>query len=206
MLEQGLVGRTERQVATTLEAAMRDLGAQRPSFDSIVAVGPHGALPHAQPRDVRSRPGSSSSSTGAPSSTATARIARGRWPLATSSEAAREVYELVRRAQLAGLDGRSGRGVGGREADAAARQVIAQAGHADHFGHGLGHGVGHGDPRGPAALAAVGLGAATGNVVTVEPGVYLPGKFGVRIEDLTVVTEDGCEILTSLPKDLITVG
>jgi Xaa-Pro aminopeptidase len=97
-------------------------------------------------------------------------------------------------------------GVGGREADAAARAVIDAGGHAEHFGHGLGHGVGmeiHEAPRLSKRSEDI---LAAGNVVTVEPGVYLPGRFGIRIEDLVVVTDAGGEILTSLSKDLLTVG
>ena len=94
----------------------------------------------------------------------------------------------------------------GRDADSAAREVIGGAGHAEHFGHGLGHGVGleiHEAPRLSQRSDSV---LAAGNVVTVEPGVYLPGQFGVRIEDLVVVTDTACTILTSVPKELITVG
>ena len=94
----------------------------------------------------------------------------------------------------------------GREVDAVARDMIAAAGHGEHFGHGLGHGVGievHEAPR----LARTGKDALVpGNVVTVEPGIYLPGAGGVRIEDLVVVTERGRDVLTSTTKDLITVG
>jgi Xaa-Pro aminopeptidase len=120
-------------------------------------------------------------------------------------EPARVVYDTVRQAQLAGLDAVRP-GVGGRQADAAARAVIDGAGHAEHYGHGLGHGVGleiHEAPRLSWRSESV---LARGNVVTVEPGIYLPGEFGVRIEDLVVVTESGCDILTSVPKELITVG
>jgi len=116
-----------------------------------------------------------------------------------------QAYDLVREAQLAGLDAVRA-GVGGRDADAAARTVIDGAGHAEHYGHGLGHGVGleiHEAPRLSQRSDSV---LATGNVVTVEPGVYLPGQFGVRIEDLVVVTDADCTILTSMPKELISVG
>jgi Xaa-Pro aminopeptidase len=111
------------------------------------------------------------------------------------------VYELVLRAQEAGVEAVRP-GPTGREVDAVARAIIDAAGHAEHFGHGLGHGVGlavHEGPRlskqGDAALAA-------GMVVTVEPGVYVPGAVGVRIEDLVIVTDEGAEIVSSLPKEL----
>jgi Xaa-Pro aminopeptidase len=205
IMEQGLVGRTEQEVARALEQAMRDQGAQRPSFDSIVAAGPHGALPHAQPRDVEIAPGELvvidwGAEVDDYCSDCTRTLATGEL-----SETARDVYELVRRAQLAGVETLRA-GVGGRQADSAAREVIAEGGHADHFGHGLGHGVGleiHEGPRLSQRSEAV---LQDGNVVTVEPGVYLPGEFGVRIEDLAVVTSGGSEILSSLPKELITVG
>jgi len=114
------------------------------------------------------------------------------------------VYELVLQAQLAGLKAVRA-GVSGRDADGAARAVIDARGHAEHFGHGLGHGVGmevHEAPRLSQRSDSV---LASGNMVTVEPGVYLPGRLGVRIEDLVAVTESGCEILTGVPKELITV-
>jgi Xaa-Pro aminopeptidase len=205
IMEQGLAGRTEVDVATALERAMHDLGAQRPSFDSIVAAGPHGALPHAQPRDVEiGRNELVVIDWGAEldgyCSDCTRTLATGELPAP-----AIEAYDLVREAQLAGL-GAVRAGVGGREADSAARQLIDGAGHAEHYGHGLGHGVGmeiHEAPRLSQRSESV---LASGNVVTVEPGVYLPGQFGVRIEDLVVVTESGCNILTSVPKELVTVG
>jgi Xaa-Pro aminopeptidase len=205
IMEQGLVGRTELSVAVALERAMEDLGAKRPSFGSIVAAGPHGALPHAQPRDVEiGRDELVVIDWGAEldgyCSDCTRTLATGDLP-----DAALEAYDLVRQSQLAGLDAISA-GVSGRDADSAARDVIGDAGHAEHFGHGLGHGVGleiHEAPRLSQRSDSV---LASGNVVTVEPGVYLPGQFGVRIEDLVVVTDTRCTILTTVPKELITVG
>jgi Xaa-Pro aminopeptidase len=205
ILERGLVGRTELDVATTLEREMRDLGAQRASFDSIVAAGPHGALPHAQPRDVEiGRDELVVIDWGAEldgyCSDCTRTVATG-----DLDEPGLQAYDLVHEAQLAGLKALKP-GVGGRDADSVARAVIDAAGHAEHYGHGLGHGVGleiHEAPRLSQRSDSV---LASGNVVTVEPGVYVPGRFGVRIEDLVVVTESGCNILTSVPKELITVG
>ena len=207
VLEHGLAGRTEREVAFALEMAMRRRGADGASFESIVASGPHGALPHATPRDVQiQRDMLVTIDWGARHegycSDCTRTYATGE---GIGGEA-REVYALVQRAQQAALDAVRP-GPTGKELDAVAREIIDGAGHEEHFGHGLGHGVGlavHEGPRlsrrgGDAALAA-------GNVVTVEPGVYVPGELGVRIEDLVVVTRDGHDVLSSLPKSLQVIG
>lgn len=205
IMEGGLAGRTETAVARALEDAMRRHGASRPSFDTIVASGPHAALPHASPREV---------------AIGEAELVVIDWgavldgycsdctrTLATGdlSAAQQIAYDLVLEAQLAGLQGIRP-GVGGREADGAARVIIDAAGHAEHFGHSLGHGVGleiHEAPRVSQRSDEV---LRTGNVVSCEPGVYVPGEFGIRIEDLCVVTESGRDILTGIPKELITVG
>ena len=203
IIRDGLIGRTEREVAVALEHDMRERGARRPSFDSIVAAGPHGALPHARPRDVPIRAGDLvvidwGAELDGYCSDCTRTVAAGE-----PSEAARTVYELVLSAQLAGLkDIRSGRG--GREVDSVAREIIEAGGYGENFGHGLGHGVGlevHEAPRLSQRSEDV---LAPGNVVTVEPGAYLPGRFGVRIEDLVVVTEDGSDVLNGLSKRLLT--
>jgi Xaa-Pro aminopeptidase len=203
-LEAGLVGRTERAVARALEDAMRNRGAE-PSFPSIVAAGAHGALPHAEPRDVEIPADTLvvidfGAMLSGYCSDCTRTIATG----AVNGEAG-EVYALVLEAQRAGL-GAVRPGPAGKEVDAVARSLIDDAGHGDEFGHGLGHGVGlevHEAPtlskRGEQHLAA-------GNVVTVEPGVYLPGQFGVRIEDLVIVTDDGPEVLSSFEKELTVVA
>jgi Xaa-Pro aminopeptidase len=201
LLEQGLAGRTERELATALEQAMMRHGASRPSFESIVAAGPHGALPHATPRDVEVGRGELvvidwGAELDGYCSDCTRTVATGE----PGSEA-REVYQLVLEAQLAGVEAVRA-GAGGRQVDAAARQVIEAAGHGDHFGHGLGHGVGSEIHEAPRLSMRSEDELHTGNVVTVEPGVYLAGKFGVRIEDLLVVDNGGSEILTSLDKQL----
>ena len=121
------------------------------------------------------------------------------------SEPEEIVYDIVLEAQLAGLRAVAP-GVSGRDADAAARAVIDAAGHADQFGHGLGHGVGIEVHEAPRLSQRSDSTIEQGNVVTVEPGVYVPGAFGIRIEDLVYVTSEGPEILTSVPKQLITVG
>ena len=202
-IRDGLIGRTEREVQVALEHDMRSRGSRRPSFDSIVAAGPHGALPHAQPRDVPIRAGELvvidwGAELDGYCSDCTRTVAAGE-----PGEAAREIYELVLSAQLTGLkDVRAGRG--GRDVDAAARGVIDAAGHGEHFGHGLGHGVGLEVHEAPRLSQRSEDTLAPGNIVTVEPGVYVPGRFGVRIEDLVLVTEDGSDVLNGLSKRLLT--
>jgi Xaa-Pro aminopeptidase len=207
ILEDGLVGRTEREVALELELRMRRLGAQTPSFPSIVAAGAHGALPHAQPRDQQiPRDVLVTIDWGALHdgycSDCTRTFATGEG----LSAQAREVYELVLSAEEAGLAAAKA-GPSGRELDAVARELIERAGHGEHFGHGLGHGVGMEIHEGPRLSRTAGdEPLRAGNVVTVEPGVYLPGVLGVRIEDLVVVREDAHEVLTSLPKALTVIS
>jgi Xaa-Pro aminopeptidase len=204
MLERGLLGRTEREVAVALEHRMRELGADGPSFPSIVASGPHGALPHAEPRDVEiPRDTLVTLDIGARLNGYCSDCTR-TWATGTPPEPLVEAYALALRAQLAGLAAVRA-GAAAEEIDATARRLIEEAGHGEHFGHGLGHGVGlevHEAPR-------LGRGAEgeliAGNVVTVEPGLYLPGVGGVRIEDLVVVTHDGADVLSGTSKELITV-
>jgi Xaa-Pro aminopeptidase len=205
VLGRGLAGRTERDVALDLEFAMRRMGAEGASFPPIVAAAGHGALPHAEPRDVEIPPGTLvvvdwGAQLDGYASDCTRTFATGEL-----DPRDREVYDLVLRAQEAAL-GAVRPGPKGKEVDAVAREIIEAAGHGEHFGHGLGHGVGlevHEGPRlskqGEDALAA-------GQVVTVEPGVYVPGAVGVRIEDLVAVTEDGNEVLSGLSKDLRVVA
>ena len=203
---RGLAGRTERAVAIELEHEMRLRGAEGPSFPSIVAAGAHGALPHAEPRDEPiPRDTLVTIDLGAVvdgyCSDCTRTFATG-----PPSPEAREVYELVLEAQQAALEAVAA-GVTGREADAVARDIISAAGHGEHFGHSLGHGVGLDIHEGPRLSRLSGdRPLVAGNVVTVEPGVYLPGRLGVRIEDLVVVTEDGRERLSHFTKELLEVG
>jgi Xaa-Pro aminopeptidase len=203
-LAAGLAGRTERTVARALEDAMRDRDAE-PSFPSIVAAGAHGALPHAEPRDVEIPAGTLvvidwGARYRGYCSDCTRTVATG-----AVDGAASEVYALVLRAQRAGVDAVRP-GPTGKEVDAVAREVIDGAGHGEEFGHGLGHGVGLEVHEAPTLSKRGDKHLAAGNVVTVEPGVYLSGRFGVRIEDLVVVTDDGPEILSSVDKDLISVA
>ena len=203
--ERGLGGRTERDVAVALEHEMRLRGAARPSFDSIVASGAHGALPHASPRDATIEPGGLVTiDLGAVVDGYCSDCTR-TFAVGDPGERAREVYAVVLAAQLAGLAAVAP-GVTGREADAQARAVIDEAGFGEYFGHGLGHGVGldiHEAPRLSRTSAEVAL--VDGNVVTVEPGVYLPDELGVRIEDLVVVRDGSPQILSAFTKELLTV-
>ena len=201
LLESGLRGRTERELALALEVEMRRRGADGPSFPSIVAAGAHGALPHAQPREVALADGDLvvidwGAVYQGYCSDCTRTVAVGR-----VDEEAREVYDLLLRAQLTGLEAVEVGG-DGREIDATVREIIASAGHGEHFGHGLGHGVGLEIHEAPTLSKRSTDTLQAGTVVTVEPGVYLPGKFGIRIEDLVVVQEGANRILTSLSKEL----
>jgi Xaa-Pro aminopeptidase len=205
LLREGIVGRTERQVAVALETDMRANGADHASFDAIIAAGAHGALPHAQPRDVEIKGGDMvvidwGAQLEGYCSDCTRTVAAGD-PGAQASE----VYALVLEAQEAGVQAvAAGRGT--RDVDSSARDVIEAGGHGEQFGHGLGHGVGLEVHEAPTlSPRAENQQLESGNVVTIEPGIYLPGRFGVRIEDLVVVTDDGCEILTSVPKRLMIV-
>jgi Xaa-Pro aminopeptidase len=201
---QGLVGRTEREVAFLLEHEMRRLGASDPSFPSIVASAEHGALPHAEPRDVPiERETLVTLDIGARLDGYCSDCTR-TWATGALPDDLADVYALVLRAQLAALEAvRPGRT--GREVDAVARDLIADAGHGDHFGHGLGHGVGLEVHEPPRLARSSDARLEAGNVVTVEPGVYLPGRGGVRIEDLVVVTADGREVISGTTKELVTV-
>jgi Xaa-Pro aminopeptidase len=199
-LERGLGGRSEREVARAAEARIRELGGD-PSFPAIVAAGPNGALPHAEPGEREIGQGElvvfdMGAKLDGYCSDGTRTFAVGE-----PGERAREVYEVVREAQQAALEAVAA-GIGGEQLDRVARERIDAAGHGERFGHGLGHGVGmevheapHVSPRSKDTLEA-------GEVVTIEPGVYLPGELGVRIEDLVVVGEDGCLNLSGLPKEL----
>jgi Xaa-Pro aminopeptidase len=201
-LQDGLVGRSERAVGLALEQEMRRLGADRPSFETIVAHGAHGALPHAVPRDVEIASGSLVTIDWGAQLDGYCSDCTRTYAAGEPGERARELYELVRRAQQTGLDAVRA-GVSGRDADTAVRALIEAAGYGERFGHGLGHGVGLEIHEAPRLSKTSDATLAAGNVVTVEPGIYVPGELGVRIEDLVLVTEDGCERLNGLPKDLI---
>jgi Xaa-Pro aminopeptidase len=202
--EQGLVGRTEREVALALENEMRRLGAEGPSFDSIVASAERGALPHAQPTDAPIPSGTLVTlDIGARLDGYCSDCTR-TWATGELPGDLQEAYELVQRAQAEALAAVRP-GPEGREVDAVARQLIEAAGHGEHFGHGLGHGVGMEVHEAPRLARNAEAPLVAGNVVTVEPGVYLPGRGGVRIEDLVVVTEDGHAVLSGTTKDAVVV-
>lgn len=202
--EQGLVGRTEREVALALEDQMRRLGAEEPSFPSIVASAERGALPHARPSDARIERGTLVTLDVGARLDGYCSDGTRTWATGELPDDLAEAYELVREAQQAALDAVRP-GPEGREVDAVARDVIAAAGHGEHFGHGLGHGVGMEVHEAPRLSRTAEERLVAGNVVTVEPGVYLPGRGGVRIEDLVVVTDDGRRVLSATTKDLVTV-
>jgi Xaa-Pro aminopeptidase len=202
--EHGLAGHTEIAVARALERQAQDLGAAAVAFPPIVAAAENGALPHAMPRDLEIPRGSLvvvdlGCQVDGYHSDCTRTFATG--PVGDEET---KVYELVRSAQAAAAaavrDGAVCESV-----DAAARDEIERVGRGEQFGHGTGHGVGLEVHELPRLAPKVDKRLAAGNTVTVEPGVYVPGKFGVRIEDLVVVEDGGSESLTSLPHELVTV-
>ncbi len=197
-------GRTEREVARDLESRMVAAGAAGPSFQTIVATGANSAVPHHRPTDAELRRGDLvkldfGALVDGYHSDMTRTVVLGQpagWQ--------RELYDLVAAAQAAGCAAlRAGADV--RDVDAAARDVIVHAGHGDNFMHGLGHGVGLQIHEAP-ALSQFGSGIlAAGMTVTVEPGVYLADRGGVRIEDTLVVSDGEPELLTLTTKDLVVV-
>lgn len=198
-------GLTELEIALELEYQMRKLGAEKTAFDTIVASGVRGALPHGRASNKKIEAGDFiTMDFGAVyqgyHSDMTRTVVVGK-----ASDKQRTIYNIVLSAQLAGLNAVKP-GKRGREVDQIARQVIIDAGYGEYFGHGLGHGVGlfiHEEPR----LSPSGdIELAEGMVVSVEPGIYLPDWGGVRIEDLVVVSAAGCKILTTSSKDLIEIG
>ena len=203
VLPQIRPGLSERTLASLLDYRMTELGADGPAFDTIVASGPNGAIPHHAPTDRPLRRGDLvTMDFGA--------LYRGYHADMTRTVAVgepagwqRDVYELVAEAQRTGIEAVEP-GAEAGAVDAAAREVIEAAGHAEHFQHGLGHGVGLEIHEAP-MLGYGRTGKLADRVpVTVEPGVYLPGKGGVRIEDVLVVTAGGgARILTSTTRELL---
>jgi Xaa-Pro aminopeptidase len=204
LAEERFVGRTERELAWRMEQLLHEEGAHGLSFPVVVAAGPTGAAPHAKPGDRPVEAGETvvvdaGAVLDGYCSDCTRTFATGELP-----EELGRAYRVCLEAQLAGL-GAVRAGVSGVDADAAARTVIEEAGFGEAFGHGLGHGIGlvvHEDPVLRRESTDV---LEPGNVVSVEPGIYLSGLGGVRIEDLVIVTDDGAEVLTPFTKELVTV-
>jgi len=194
-------GRTERAVARDLESLMLDHGADGPSFETIVAAGVNSAVPHHRPTDaVLSRGDFVKIDFGALVSGYHSDMTR-TFVLGAAADWQREVYGLVAAAQQAGRESLEA-GMELCAVDGAARRVIADAGYGEHFGHGLGHGVGLQIHEAPGINSTTAGTLRAGSVVTVEPGVYLPDRGGVRIEDTLVVRDRGPELLTRFPRDL----
>jgi Xaa-Pro aminopeptidase len=195
-------GLTEAAFAGALDFEMRRLGASGPSFETIVASGPNAAMPHHRPGARLIRPAEPVViDFGARFDGYCSDMTRTVWLDAVTDPDLRRAVDVVLESQAAGVAAVRA-GVPAAEVDGACRQVIAAAGWADFFVHGTGHGVGLDIHEAPSVAATSTDTLEAGHVVTVEPGVYLPGLGGVRIEDTVVVTADGCRPLTSTPKDL----
>ncbi len=195
-------GMTEREVMAELVYHMLKNGSEGNSFDPIVVTGKKTSMPHGVPGDEVIREGDFvtmdfGSLKDGYCSDMTRTVAVG-----YATEEMRNVYDIVLRAQLAGIAAARA-GIPGREIDAAARKVITEAGYGPYFGHGFGHSLGldiHEPPiAGPSGEALM----AENDLCSAEPGIYLPGRFGVRIEDVMILRADGAEVITKAPKDLI---
>ncbi len=198
------LGMTEKEVAAELIYRMLKLGADGLSFDPIVVGGPRSSMPHGVPTDEKLAPGTFLTMDfgciyDGYCSDMTRTVA-----LSTCSDEMRKVYQTVLQAQSAGID-RAAAGVPGSDVHAAAADVIAQAGYGAYFGHGFGHGLGlqvhecnNASPSDHSELKS-------GNVISAEPGIYIPGRFGVRIEDVLVIGDKGCENITRTPKELLVI-
>jgi Xaa-Pro aminopeptidase len=205
LAEEQFVGKSERELAWRIEVLFHELGAEGLAFPPVVAAGANGARPHTDPGDDPIGPGQTVVVDAGCMVDGYCSDCTRTFAVGEISDSLQEIYELTRLAQQAGLDAVRP-GAIGRDVDAAARAVIADAGYGESFGHGLGHGIGllvHEAPNLRPESTDV---LAAGNAVTVEPGIYLSVVGGVRIEDLVVVTEDGCDALTTFPKELMTVS
>jgi Xaa-Pro aminopeptidase len=203
--EVRFVGRRERDVAWDIGRLYHEEGAEEQAFESIVGSGPNGARPHSSPGDrVIGERELVVIDTGCRVEGYVSDYTR---TLATGEldGAPREAYDVVLAAQKAGLDAIRA-GVAGVDADAAARDIIEGTDFNGTFGHGLGHGLGLDVHEAPRLSTESDDTLEPGNVVTVEPGVYLPGRFGIRIEDDVIVTADGIENPVRFTKELVTVG
>jgi Xaa-Pro aminopeptidase len=199
------IGRSERELAWRLRELLHAHGADELSFDSIVASGPNGAFPHAHPTDRIVEKGTLVTvdwgvRVDGYCSDCTRTFSTGNLP-----DELRRAYDVCLDAQKHACAGLKA-GLTGVEADALARAPITAAGFDENFGHGLGHGVGLQVHEAPRLSSESTDTLQVGHAVTIEPGIYLPGLGGVRIEDLAIVREDGVDLLTSFPKELIEVG
>jgi Xaa-Pro aminopeptidase len=205
LAEEQFTGRTERELAWRLESLFHELGGAGPAFETIVAAGANGARPHARPTDQVIEPGETVViDAGALVDGYCADCTRTFWT-GPVPERLEEAYAACLQGQLAGL-GAITAGTTGVDADAAARSVIDGAGFGEEFGHGLGHGVGIEVHEAPTLSRESADTLAEGNVVTVEPGIYLEGLGGIRIEDLVIVRDGEPEILTTSTKEPVTVS
>jgi len=197
-------GMSEKRVAAELNYLCGKLGSEEPAFTPIVASGQNSAMCHASPRDRLLQDGDLvvldfGCTWHGYRSDMTRTVAIGQ-----PSEPARQVYDIVREAQHRALDALRP-GVTGRELDAVARGFIAQRGYGEQFGHGLGHGFGLQVHEAPTASASSEERLQAGMTITIEPGVYLPGQLGVRIEDCCVLTETGHENLVGATRELLVI-
>ena len=195
-------GMTEKQVMAELVYRTLRYGSEGNSFDPIVVSGPNTSLPHGVPGDrVIQRGDFVTMDFGCLKdgycSDMTRTVAIGE-----ASDEMRNVYDIVLQAQLAGI-AVARAGIPGKEIDAAARKVITEAGYGPYFGHGFGHSLGLDIHESPSANLRGGEPMPVGAVCSAEPGIYLPGRFGVRIEDVMILREKGCEVITKAPKKLI---
>jgi len=204
LVEERFVGRTERELVWRMEQLLREHGGEGLAFPPIVGAGPTGSTPHADPGDRVIQPNETvvvdaGTMVGGYNSDCTRTFATGELP-----EAAARAYEIVLRAQQRGLDEvRAGRP--GRDVDAIVRELVDATEFEGTFGHGLGHGVGMLVHESPSMRVETDEVLVPNAVVSVEPGIYVEGDFGIRIEDLVIVTDDGCELLTHYTKELVTV-
>jgi len=195
------LGRTERHLAAELDYRMRLAGSSRSSFETIVAVGPNGALPHYRPGDVKVREGSAVLiDWGATVAGYVSDLTRVVFVGKISPQMG-TVYDVVRRAQRQAIAAVAD-GVPAKDVDAAARGLIERDGFGDRFVHGLGHGIGRQVHEGPGVAKSIESPLRAGMVITIEPGIYIPGVGGVRIEDDVEVTAAGCRKLSTLATDI----
>ena len=194
-------GVTEKEIAARLQYHMLCFGAEKMSFDPIVASGPNGSMPHAVPTDRPIQSGEFVTMDFGVlyqgyCSDMTRTVALGH-----ATEEMRKVYDTVLRAQLAGIAA-SHAGASGKSVDGAARDIITEAGYGPYFGHSYGHSLGLEIHEAPNCTPRNENPIPAGAVCSAEPGIYIPGKFGVRIEDVVIFREGGCEVITHSPKEL----